>query len=64
MLSFLFVAKTLWPTVITNELHSFTMQKSQVIVSYVWEPTEKISHLLDCTFKKKLATRLVGSAKN
>ena len=39
------------------------MPNFQVIVLYVWETADKISHLHDCTFNKKLATRL-GSTKN
>ena len=30
------------------------MQNFQVIVSSVWEPTDKISHLHDCTFHEEI----------
>ena len=30
------------------------MQNFQVIVLSVWEPTDKISHLHDCTFNKEI----------
>ena len=62
LLSFLFVDKTFRSTVITNKLYSFTMQNFQVIIVYIWEPTDKIFHLRGCTINKKLTTRL-GSAK-
>ena len=62
LLSFLFVDKTFRSTIITNKLYSFTMQNFQVIIVYIWEPTDKIFHLHGCTINKKLTTRL-GSAK-
>ena len=34
------------------------MQNFQVIVLSVWEATDKISHLHDCTLKKKLRSVL------
>ena len=30
------------------------MQNFQVIVSSVWEPTDEISHLHDCTFNEEI----------
>ena len=52
--SFVLLDKCLWFTVITNELNSFTMQNFQLIVLSVWEPTDKISHLHDCTFHEEI----------